>query len=60
MASASRDDVLKALDQIIDPKSGRSVVHEGLIQGLVGYGTGQRPRLDERRQQAAPLQRFHA
>jgi len=35
MASASRDDVLKALDQIIDPNSGRSVVHQGLIQGLV-------------------------
>ena len=34
MAKASRDDVLKTLDQIIDPDSGRSVVHEGLIQGL--------------------------
>src|SRR5258708_22494724 len=31
----SRDDVLKVLDQIIDPASGRSVVHQGLITGLV-------------------------
>jgi ATP-binding protein involved in chromosome partitioning len=30
-----RDDILKTLDQIIDPVSGRSVVHQGLIQGLV-------------------------
>src|ERR1700684_3898001 len=35
MAAITRDDVLKALDQIIDPVSGRSVVHQGLIQGLV-------------------------
>jgi ATP-binding protein involved in chromosome partitioning len=35
MAHATRDDVLKALDGIIDPVSGRSVVHEDLIQGLV-------------------------
>jgi ATP-binding protein involved in chromosome partitioning len=35
MAQVKRDDVLKALDQIIDPASGRSVVHQGLIQGLV-------------------------
>jgi ATP-binding protein involved in chromosome partitioning len=35
MAAITRDDVLKALDQIIDPASGRSVVHQGLIQGLV-------------------------
>jgi ATP-binding protein involved in chromosome partitioning len=35
MAQPTRDDVLKTLDQIIDPKSGRSVVHQGLVQGLV-------------------------
>ncbi len=35
MAQVTRDDVLKTLDQIIDPASGRSVVHQGLIQGLV-------------------------
>ena len=35
MAQPTRDDVLKALDQIIDPKSGRSVVHQGLVQGLI-------------------------
>ena len=33
--AVTRDDVLKVLDQIIDPVSGRSVVHQGLIQGLV-------------------------
>ena len=33
--AVTRDDVLKTLDQIIDPVSGRSVVHQGLIQGLV-------------------------
>lgn len=32
---ASRDDILKALDGVIDPVSGRSVVHEDMIQGLV-------------------------
>ena len=32
---ASRDDVLRALDQVIDPISGRSVVHENMITGLV-------------------------
>jgi ATP-binding protein involved in chromosome partitioning len=30
-----RDDVLKALDQVIDPASGRSVVQQDMIQGLV-------------------------
>ncbi|MBV9332079.1 MAG: Mrp/NBP35 family ATP-binding protein [Alphaproteobacteria bacterium] len=34
MARITNDDVLKALDQIIDPASGRSVVHQGIIQGL--------------------------
>src|SRR5579863_5855288 len=33
--SASRDDVLRALDQVIDPISGRSVVQENMITGLV-------------------------
>ncbi|MES2293342.1 MAG: iron-sulfur cluster carrier protein ApbC [Pseudomonadota bacterium] len=32
---ASRDDVLRALDQVIDPISGRSVVQENMITGLV-------------------------
>ena len=32
---ASRDDVLRALDQVIDPVSGRSVVQENMITGLV-------------------------
>lgn len=30
-----RDDVLKALDQVIDPRSGRSVIQQDMIQGLV-------------------------
>ncbi len=30
-----RDDVLKALDQVIDPVSGRTVVQQDMIQGLV-------------------------
>ena len=33
--STSRDDVLRALDQVIDPVSGRSVVQENMITGLV-------------------------
>ena len=33
--TATRDDVLKALDQVIDPVSGRSVVQQNMIQGLV-------------------------
>jgi len=33
--NANRDDVLKALDQVIDPVSGRSVVQQDMIQGLV-------------------------
>ena len=32
---ALRDDVLKALDQVIDPVSGRTVVQQDMIQGLV-------------------------
>ncbi len=30
-----RDDVLKALDQVVDPASGRTVVQQDMIQGLV-------------------------
>ncbi len=30
-----RDDVLRALDQVIDPASGRTVVQQDMIQGLV-------------------------
>ena len=33
--STNRDDVLRALDQVIDPVSGRSVVQENMIGGLV-------------------------
>ena len=35
MASATRDEVLRALDGIIDSVSGRSVVQQDMIQGLV-------------------------
>jgi ATP-binding protein involved in chromosome partitioning len=35
MPQATRNDVLKALDAVIDPKSGRSVVQQDMIQGLV-------------------------
>jgi ATP-binding protein involved in chromosome partitioning len=35
MPLPTRDDVLRALDGVIDPVSGRSVVHEDMIQGLV-------------------------
>jgi ATP-binding protein involved in chromosome partitioning len=35
MAQLTRDDVLQALDQVIDPVSGRSVVHQGVVQGVV-------------------------
>jgi ATP-binding protein involved in chromosome partitioning len=33
--TASRDEVLKALDQVVDPLSGRTVVQQDMIQGLV-------------------------
>jgi ATP-binding protein involved in chromosome partitioning len=33
--ASSRDDVLRALDDVIDPASGRSVVQEDMIHGLV-------------------------
>ncbi|MBV9421235.1 MAG: P-loop NTPase, partial [Alphaproteobacteria bacterium] len=32
---ATRDDILRALDQIIDPVSGRSIVQQDMVQGLV-------------------------
>jgi ATP-binding protein involved in chromosome partitioning len=35
MPQATRNDVLKALDDVIDPQSGRSVVQEDMVQGLV-------------------------
>jgi ATP-binding protein involved in chromosome partitioning len=33
--TVSRDDILKALDQVVDPVSGRTVVQQDMIQGLV-------------------------
>ena len=36
--SFSREDILKALDQVIDPVSGRSVVQQNMIAGLVVKG----------------------
>jgi ATP-binding protein involved in chromosome partitioning len=33
--TAAREDVLKALDQVIDPVSGRTVIQQDMIQGLV-------------------------
>ncbi|MBA2589561.1 MAG: iron-sulfur cluster carrier protein ApbC [Alphaproteobacteria bacterium] len=33
--SATREDILNALDQVIDPVSGRTVVQQDMIQGLV-------------------------
>ena len=33
--AVTREDILKALDGVIDPVSGRSVVHEDLVQGLM-------------------------
>ena len=35
MPAATRDDVLKALERVIDPVSGHSVVASGMIEGLV-------------------------
>ncbi|MBU6297545.1 MAG: iron-sulfur cluster carrier protein ApbC [Alphaproteobacteria bacterium] len=35
MPQATKDDVLKALDSVIDSQSGRSVVHGDLVHGLV-------------------------
>jgi ATP-binding protein involved in chromosome partitioning len=36
--SISREDILRALDQVIDPVSGRSVVQQNMIAGLVLKG----------------------
>jgi ATP-binding protein involved in chromosome partitioning len=33
--AVNREDILKALDGVIDPVSGRSVVHEDMVQGLM-------------------------
>jgi ATP-binding protein involved in chromosome partitioning len=38
MPQATRNDVLKALDGVIDPQSGRSVVQQDMVQGLVLKG----------------------
>jgi len=60
MAHATREDVLKALDQVIDPVSGRGVVQEDIIQGLVlrdgniGFAVEVDPR---RGREAEPLRR---
>jgi ATP-binding protein involved in chromosome partitioning len=35
MAQPAREDVLRTLDRVIDPVSGRSVVQEDIVQGLV-------------------------
>ena len=35
MPQATRNDVLKALDRVIDPQCGRSVVQQDMVQGLV-------------------------
>jgi len=36
--AATRDDVLKALERVVDPASGQSVVASGMIEGLVVKG----------------------
>jgi ATP-binding protein involved in chromosome partitioning len=60
MPHPTRDEVLKALDQVIDPVSGRSVVQEDIVQGLVlrdGH-VGFAVEVDPRRGPAAePLRR---
>ncbi len=38
MAAATREDVLKALERVVDPASGRSVAASGMIEGLVVKG----------------------
>ena len=60
MAHATREDVLRALDQVIDPVSGRSVVQEDIIQGLVlrDGNVGFAVEVDPRRgREAEPLRR---
>jgi ATP-binding protein involved in chromosome partitioning len=60
MAHASREEVLRALDQVIDPVSGRSVVQQDIIQGLavrdgnVGFAVEVNA---ERGREAEPLRR---
>jgi ATP-binding protein involved in chromosome partitioning len=38
MAAATREDVLKALERVVDPTSGKSVIASGMIEGLVVKG----------------------
>jgi ATP-binding protein involved in chromosome partitioning len=60
LAHATREDVLRALDQVIDPVSGRSVVQEDIIQGLVlrDGNVGFAVEVDPRRgREAEPLRR---
>jgi ATP-binding protein involved in chromosome partitioning len=60
MAHATRDEVLRALDQVIDPVSGRSVVQQDIIQGLVlrDGNVGFAVEVDPRRgREAEPLRR---
>jgi ATP-binding protein involved in chromosome partitioning len=60
MAHATREDVLRALDQVIDPVSGRSVVQQDIIQGLVlrDGNVGFAVEVDPRRgRDAEPLRR---
>lgn len=39
MSQATRDDILQALATVIDPETGRDVVSEGRVQGLVVRGS---------------------
>ncbi|HEY4942567.1 MAG TPA: Mrp/NBP35 family ATP-binding protein [Rhizomicrobium sp.] len=60
MAQATRDEVLRALDRIIDPVSGRSVVQQDIIQGLVlrDGNVGFAVEVDPRRgREAEPLRK---
>jgi len=60
MTHATRDEVLKALDQVIDPVSGRSVVQQDIVQGLVlrDGNVGFAVEVDPRRgREAEPLRK---
>ena len=60
MAHATRDEVLRALDQVIDPVSGRSVVQQDIVQGLVlrDGNVGFAVEVDPRRgREAEPLRK---
>jgi len=35
MPAVTRDDVLKALERVVDPASGQSVTASGMVEGLV-------------------------